>query len=463
MRIKPVLLATGIALLGSTALAQSQQSNAETALSKSQQRGDLFQQNTVQEIVTPFETSNPKESGYNHTTFEDRILETREADETQGRVLRATEDSSRVRPEVDIDGQGALFDDANWAHENADDVAGQYFTSETGSCETPNLPVSDRRDEFCESLPRQVKRSCDLIRKIWVDRTDTYRCDRRASNFVKVCERTNKYQCKVNGSAAACIQRKVKITGGKVTWSGKTATISFNAPSRKPSDGNSYLKIHKFSVQIADRFAPEEARLSKVVANGAVQVLAGNKVIGTWSRNRSGNFMTAPGSLCPKNDRDGILIPFVKSVPDDAWQCKGWGRNMAGQKTPFAALVKGSRKNTPEGAARWKLPILDVVEYGNDKVLQWFICQPRYDTERCNEFQDLSGSVNVSKNVLRFLDLNTYSSTRPDQDQRWRKTDFTVRVVYPGGSSSAGSAKISIKFDGPCCDRFTNTGSETCE
>lgn len=77
--------------------------------------------------------------------------------------------------------------------------------------------------------------------------------------------------------------------------------------------------------------------------------------------------------------------------------------------------------------------------------------------------QVLTRSETVSKDVLRFLSLNTYPRSRPDQGQRFRKTDFTARVVFAGGTSNGGRAKITIKFDGACCDSFRNVGEEVCE
>lgn len=476
------LLAT---LLGSGTFAQSFMDRAAAAADGAVDTGSTFRNQTINEVVTPFETSRPPEAGMSHTTFEDRILETRDADNDQGRVLRATEDSALIRPDIDIDGQGELFDDANWAHENAEAIAGQYFTSETGSCTTPELPVSEVRDEFCESLPARENKSCRLIRKIWVDRTDTYRCDRRASNFVQVCEKTNRYQCKVNSNAAACIRNKVRITGGDVTWSGKTATVSFPAPSATPNDGSSHLVKHEFSIAISDRFAPDEVIMNRVEAKGALQVLAGSTVIGTFSRSRSGNFLNGVGNACPANDTDGLLVPMVKMGPPvnyhpDYRRCQ-WGPPWGGTVQPLAALIKTplaggqalqppatgpsvleSGWDMPEGPTYWRAKIYRKTEHGNDKILRWYICNP-IPHDFCHQMQVLSLNETISKNVLRFFSLKTYPRSRPDRGQRFRKTNFTARVVYAGGTSNGGSAKIRIKFDGACCDSFRNVGAEVCE
>ncbi|MDC0660629.1 hypothetical protein N6L27_21705 [Leisingera sp. SS27] len=479
-------LALMAVLLGTGAIAQSFMDRAAAAADGSVNTGSTFRDETINEVVTPYETSRPPEAGMRHTTFEDRILETRDADKTQGRVLRATEDSALIRPDIDIDGQGELFDDANWAHENAEDIAGRYFSSETGSCTTPEVPVSDVRDEFCESLPAREEKTCRLIRKIWVDRTDTYRCDRRASNFVQVCEKTNEYECKVNSNRAACIRRKVRITGGDVTWSGKTATISFPAASPTSNDGSSHLKKHRFSIEVSDRFAPDEVIMEHVEARGALQVLAGNTVVGTFSRTRTGHFLNGRGNACPANDTDGLLVPMVKLGPpsfnqNQRYRCF-WGPPFGGGRVqPLAAIIKkplaggdalqppasgpgvfSSGWDMPEGPTSWRAKVYRLVEHGNDKILQWFTCE-RLEHEFCHQMQVLTPSETVSKDVLRFINLNTYPRSRPDQGQRFRKTDFTARVVFAGGTSNGGRAKITIKFDGACCDSFRNVGEEVCE
>ena len=113
----------------------------------------LMQESVIDDYVLPYETATPEEGGLSHVQFEDEVNEVREKDDAQGRALRSTEDGYAVRPDVDVDAQGPLFDDANWAHENADDVAGHYFSSETGTCETVALPVTEITDQFCSASP----------------------------------------------------------------------------------------------------------------------------------------------------------------------------------------------------------------------------------------------------------------------------------------------------------------------
>ncbi|OBY26806.1 hypothetical protein [Leisingera sp. JC1] len=470
-------LALMAVLLGSGAFAQSFMDRAAAAADGAVNTGSTFRDETVNEVVTPFETSRPPEAGMNHTTFEDRILETRDADNDQGRVLRATEDSAIVRPDIDIDGQGELFDDANWAHENAEDIAGRYFSSETGSCTTPEVPVSDERDEFCESLPAREEKTCRLIRRIWVDRTDTYRCDRRAANFVKVCEKTQSYSCHRNSTVAACIRRNVRIEGGDVSWDGRVATISFPAPGRKPkfvhpSGGYpgtySYATLakHQFNVRISDRFAPDEIVLKHVSAAGPVQITGNDgKPITTVAASVLSSFGQSQWySNVPKTPEQGLLIPFTNtyglggsSPLHAAWiakypqfrQCNFNSNVICASAIDYNA----SRTVFQSGWDSDQESFLNSVGFD---IHTWGIRPP-------HEYAELRQNSQVQRNVLRLLELDHFATARPAGAKRFKSNNMTTRVVYNNATQGGGAAALRIEFSGSCCDRFVDTGSETCE
>ncbi|ATG41708.1 hypothetical protein [Phaeobacter piscinae] len=470
-------------LLGSGANAQSFMDRAAAAADGAVNTGSTFRDETINEVVTPFETSRPPEAGMNHTTFEDRILETRDADNDQGRVLRATEDSAIVRPDIDIDGQGELFDDANWAHENAEDIAGRYFSSETGSCTTPEVPVSDVRDEFCESLPAREEKTCRLIRKIWVDRTDTYRCDRRAANFVKVCEKTQSYSCRRNGSVAACIRRNVKIEGGDVTWNGRVATISFPAPGRKPKFAHpsgaypatynyATLAKHQFNVRISDRFAPDEIVLKHVSAAGPVQITGNDgQPITTVAASVLSSFGTSSwGDTIdwdyPRTPEDGLLIPSTNTY---GWETDSDGGSL---HTAFIANYPQVRQcnnsniicfNTLDYYASqtvfesgWDSDQESLLNSVGFNMHTWDIRQP-------HEYADLRHNTQVERNVIRLLELDHFATARPSGGKRFKSNNMTTRVVYNNATQGGGAAALRMEFSGSCCDRFVDTGSETCE
>ncbi|PRZ45592.1 hypothetical protein [Tritonibacter scottomollicae] len=472
MRSKLITASALLCVLAPMAVAQSAMDRAAAAAGAAVDTDSTFQDGKINEVVTPFETSNPNEAGMNHTSFEDRILQMRDADNNQGRVLRATEDSAEIRPDVDIDGQGELFDDANWAHENADDIAGQYFTSESGSCTTPDVPVSNIRDEFCESLPRRQNHTCELIRNIWVDRTDRYRCDKRAANFVKVCEKVSSYSCNVNTNANACISRKVRFEGGDVTWNGNEATISLPEPDQKPAapihwqspDLTAYATLakHEFSISFSDRFQPSSVMLKTVTAGGPVQIIGDDgRPITTVASSIISTFGNPSGTWShyfPVNSEDGLLVPMT------AWHDRGSGvqawleawivkfpLSVDCQFDPYCNHRIDYNATSNVFETGWDI--------GRDAPVEWAL---RWVTNY-SVYANVVHNTSVTRNVLRFLELEHFTETNPAGAERFRENRMTARVVYNNATPANGAAQLTFEFEGACCDSFTDTGGETCE
>lgn len=477
MRSSALSLAALLAVLGSGACAQSAMDRAAAAADGAADTGNTFKDSTISEVVTPFETANPDEAGMSHATFEDRILDVRNADNDQGRVLRATEDSAVVRPDVDIDGQGPLFDDANWAHENADDIAGQYFSSETGACTTPEVPVSDIRDEFCESLPARENRTCDLIRRIWVDRTDFYRCDNRASNYVKVCEQDVTYNCSRQSN---CVRSNVKFSGvSSEVWDGDTVTVTVRGTGQHTVPG---LVQETLKVQISDQFAPDEVRVSRVDANGFVQLLDHRGVLETFAPEELKR-ASSSGGTCPSGPDDGLLVPLTKyGVETSRASCR------PAPDKHYAVITKTPITRNHRYRGRWfKLPentgptvfesgweitspfrLLYHVKYdhpggSSDRDYPTCITRYTYGDMHCYLIAPLRQGQSFNRNTLRWLDLNFYQSADPETGKRYFTNDLTVSMVTLPGQEQNAEVRIKIEFTGSCCNSFTKEVSERCE
>lgn len=406
----------------------------------------LMNEGTIGTIVLPYETSAPSEGAMSHVQFEDEISNVREQTDAQGRALRSTEDGYAVRPGVDIDGQGALFDDANWAHENADDVVGQYFSSETGTCETVALPVTDITDQFCSSSPAEVSETCDLVRRIWVDRFDTYRCDKRAASFIEVCERTNAYACHQASGQGGCLQQNVRFEGGDVTWNGDEATLHLAADPLNTS----FLERHDFSVSVSDHFAPEEIRMIHIEAGGVSQLTTRHapdaplQVLETFYAGAVQGI--GAGGYCPDSVTTGLIVP-----------------------THFTS---GSECDTPSPSHAVGI-YADVLQSGTDPSLRvfslgytvstsgghGFACQRTARPYACSQFQQL-GTHRLTRTLTRWLDVPAPTHPVPGAAKKWGQLDLTLRVVGP---PSAQGASLTFKFLGACCDSFVNAGSEQCE
>ncbi|MDV4146448.1 hypothetical protein [Shimia sp. FJ5] len=508
------------------ALAEDYRSRAEQSISQDNATS-TFTDETVQEIVSPFETDAPPETGYSHTEFEDKIAEIRNAETNQGRVLRATEDSALVRPDVDIDGQGPLFDDANWAHENAEAVAGQYFSDELGNCEEPHIPVSQTIDMFCESMPARAPRSCDLTREIWVDRTDTWRCDKRAAQFTKICTKNIQLECANPDGPISCLANQIEVEGEGVTssWAGNTLTITFAAPEHPvgppaapgfgagPTDGWAALVKHEFKIRISDRVKPSSVLLQDVTAKGVAQLLvkdgAGRDVLDTYVDTLETDYRAATPQrldqpkaqacfgdpdealIVPSNSISGTTpVPMVRAVEFERVMVDGQMRFTGGGATQG------------EVPASWFTPVIPAAprildgqfDFANgsfgDLDLSFVSYHPtasgwrrrfmnvtariQYDSDyyheyyeffwNCDDLATLSGgNLDTVKDTFRFLDVERFETTVPDAPARWIETEFELRVVYLTGSAEGGAASVAIDFEGPCCDTFENVGDEICD
>lgn len=439
--------------------------------------GDTFTTGTVGRVVTPYRTDTPAEAGLREGRFGERIDEIRQETNDQGRVLRATEDSKAVRPEADIDGQGALFDDANWAHENADAVAGKYFTAEEGQCETPSLPVSDPMDRFCESFPATANRSCDIVRKIRVDRTDHYRCDTRPATFVKICEKEVNWQCDTSGTKGSCIRDNIRIAGtgvDSVSWNGRTATVTFRAvsPHPRPVDSGALVR-HRFTIRVADRFLPSSVILRRGKARGVLQVTSENDVLATFANTQASGF-GAGGPGCPATPTAGWLVPVTKA--DGCWVA---GANPEAWAAVTARPLTASSNNLesaltgPDYRSGWDVPqgLAGTIVH---RTKTYRVCEdPGCGISReecgpaghtgCHMYAALDANAYVNRSSIRQMNIASYLRADPESGKRWKSSTFFARVVYRTGQSGGGWAQLAIEFDGACCNRFNDIGRELCQ
>ncbi|MEL7087744.1 MAG: hypothetical protein AAGL98_04775, partial [Planctomycetota bacterium] len=215
------------ALCGSPALADAIVDRATEASDATRKGSAFFKQSNVETYVTPYETSQPPEADLIPQQFEDEINRSRVGTGQDSRVLRATEDSYEVRPNVEIDPDGGLLETADKAIRNANKTVGGYFSSTgRGTCTSPSFDVPEPLEQFCETKRQPIERSCTLERQVWFDRFDTYRCDQRSAEFVRLCDKTISYRCE--GEGEGCFESgRIAITGPGIStqWDGNTAIV----------------------------------------------------------------------------------------------------------------------------------------------------------------------------------------------------------------------------------------------
>ena len=464
-------MAIALALLAASAGADPDR--ADRALSGVAVGEGTFTDQKMQEVVVPYR-ANPPEQSLEPEEFEDGIRTIRESNTTTGRMLRSTEDSVTLRPKVEIDAQGPLFDDANYAHENAGKIFGDIFTSRNPVCEPVGLPASRMIDQFCESLPRRKTRTCDLVRKIRVDRTDTYRCDKRARRYIKVCDRRTSYSCQKTKPFNTCLRNNIRVANAASSWRDDTLIIDMPPLPPDYSTGGGHLRKADIRIKVSDHLRLSEAILTWVEANGAIQVIADGTILGTWGGARQAGF-GRPGAHCPSHDSSAKLA--AATILNT---CTPHGGPPV--RASFAALTNGDltaeSNYTQSGSTSpdWDTgggpsPFTMIERYGQWEMAggeeaseEVYRCYEKWPKpgESCHLFSNVTAMAPFGQNVLRFLTLREAESLNPETPKHWVATDLQLRVAYANKTSNGG-AKVGIAFKGSCCDSFERLDEEVCK
>ena len=432
----------------------------------------MFTDDKMKSVVVPYR-ANPPEQNLKPEQFDESIRDIRQSDTKTGRMLRATEDSAEVRPKVDIDGQGPLFDDANYAHENAGKIFGDIFTSEDPTCEPSALPSSRIIDQFCESFPKRRTRRCRIERKIWVDRTDTYRCDKRARKYVKVCEKETSYSCEKPKKLENCLARHITVAGASHHWREDRLVIEWEGLPPSPAGSVGHLRKVNFELKVSDHVRLSEAVLRRIEANGVLQVIGNGEILGTFGGVGYPSF-ARPGAHCPADNTSAKLVAATLR-----WNCS-WPSPATA--TPVAVLTNGpltAESNYSQASGSfpdWDMPggpsPYDMeINYGRwedgggeEASEQVYRCYQRYPNpaESCHLYATLNDLGYQGWNVLRFMNVNERDSLNPETDSKWASTAFQARIAYDGASSGA-AGRLELSFKGACCDAFKRNDDELCE
>ena len=190
---------------------QSMNEQAQAAVQAVGSLSGIFTQEKIDSTVETFETANPKETGYNSASFETELNSLRLRDGADADALKSVEDSERLRPEVELDPEGNLFDAAKDAHSNKETIAGDMFSTETGRCTTSGGAQGKTTEKFCERSRVNEQLSCQIKRQISFDRFDAYSCTRSAASYPHTCRKVIRYACRATNHAA-CVARNTSVS-----------------------------------------------------------------------------------------------------------------------------------------------------------------------------------------------------------------------------------------------------------
>lgn len=164
-----------VSLSGSGAV--SDVARATSALAGAPSFSSVNNMGTLNDTVVPFETPVPPESGYHHSTFDDRINNSvRGSGSEADWALSQTESSYVNRPEVSLEIEDPLFDTSKDSIANAHSIAGHLFSGGADYCAPTTTSASISTVEICEIFPVPEPIQCERRLEIDVVPIENYFC-----------------------------------------------------------------------------------------------------------------------------------------------------------------------------------------------------------------------------------------------------------------------------------------------
>lgn len=165
------------------------------------QGSSVFTTGTVQTTVTPYEGTNVGQTSINGSNIGDRTSTEVMSGSDASRALADVNDSVALRPKYDLDASYVGITVGDEATVNAEDIAGQYFTTSgtqsNPACNFDNLSILPEFKRYCDVAANLVEKDCTIRREVTVERTDVWQCMRSRDLVATVCT------TKQNGNCAA--------------------------------------------------------------------------------------------------------------------------------------------------------------------------------------------------------------------------------------------------------------------
>ena len=229
-------------LFATPAFGQSLQERALTQIDSLGSVSQFLSEESLNDVVIPFETATPFEASLGAGDLEDAVLATRIGDSTASQAFRATVDSATGRPNI-TPSSGAMRLADLAVSVGADSVA-DLFTGESGSCSNAfDGPVTSGTYTCSAPLTRDF-RTCRETRTVSVNREDQWSCADEDPTYRKSCTRDITWRC-TGTTGGDCLKQALQFSR-PVNWNaeGTSAEISFDG------GGAGACAIREYSVQI---------------------------------------------------------------------------------------------------------------------------------------------------------------------------------------------------------------------
>lgn len=231
------LLATAIAAalalgLAGPAWAQAVPSPTQRAkqageTSRLQEGAPVFRGATVGQVVTPYAGTNIPEARINGDTIQNRTNERVLGGSTESQAHRRMMDSVTLRPQIDLDQDYFGIGIADDVDQNAESIAGRFFSAEeteNPACNYEGFSAVEPFTRYCDAYAQVNEMSCRIDRVVAVERRDVWTCDRSWSEETVRCAVGESGSCAAdelpeNDPARSCeltAERCTQTTGGTV-------------------------------------------------------------------------------------------------------------------------------------------------------------------------------------------------------------------------------------------------------
>ena len=139
-----------------------------------------FSDGTVGEVVTPYTTAAPPEVGLDIDNFDSQANKVKIDGSNAARGYQYMMDSVALRPTYDLDDSHVGIIAGDKATQEADGIAGSYFSStasDNPACNFDGFSVLEPFERFCDVYKNFREETCTIDRQVTVEREDFWQCD----------------------------------------------------------------------------------------------------------------------------------------------------------------------------------------------------------------------------------------------------------------------------------------------
>jgi hypothetical protein len=158
----------------------------------------VFTQGGIDQNLPIYDGTDTPETGINNSNIDEKTKEAIAGGNSASGVYTDMMDSVELRPKYDLGTDYIGIVNADTATVNAEDIAGQYFSSDTTenpACNFSDFSVLEPFERYCDVHANIKDVGCSIDRVVEIDRLDTWRCDITREDTSVRCETDLSGEC----------------------------------------------------------------------------------------------------------------------------------------------------------------------------------------------------------------------------------------------------------------------------